>query len=256
MVLSLATVPFTADFRYWNPQGLSRKIRLMNTEELAALANQLDEILDHGLEIDAVEWLANYVRGESAAGDGRTPRVDRAVATILDKAAKEATSAAHALMDAMGNDPLTHAELADEEVAAILDRQMPAILHDGFEEPDILQAFAMWRVVAINDEKRREEQKQFDKKTCDIWAEAARELETLLEDTADDLFDDEDEGEDDEMVTVRPTPATRILTKNPGLLSKGVDHAKLVNQLNKTGRNEPCPCDGKKKFKKCCGSNV
>lgn len=30
----------------------------------------------------------------------------------------------------------------------------------------------------------------------------------------------------------------------------------FVNNVNKTGRNDPCPCGSGKKYKKCCGKNV
>lgn len=49
------------------------------------------------------------------------------------------------------------------------------------------------------------------------------------------------------------TPAHKILEKNPSLLNSCEDRDKLIRRLNKTGRNEPCPCTSGRKFKKCCG---
>ena len=37
-------------------------------------------------------------------------------------------------------------------------------------------------------------------------------------------------------------------------LEKMLNPAKPITS-KKTGRNEPCPCGGEKKFKKCCGAN-
>lgn len=33
----------------------------------------------------------------------------------------------------------------------------------------------------------------------------------------------------------------------------GEKRAPLVNQGEKVGRNDPCPCGSEKKYKKCCG---
>jgi hypothetical protein len=50
------------------------------------------------------------------------------------------------------------------------------------------------------------------------------------------------------------TPAHRILAKNASLLDSVEDRDKLIRRLNKTGRNERCPCGTSgRKFKKCCG---
>jgi len=58
----------------------------------------------------------------------------------------------------------------------------------------------------------------------------------------------------DEQPPVTLTPAHRILAKNASLLDSVEDRDKLIRRLNKTGRNERCPCGTSgRKFKKCCG---
>jgi uncharacterized protein YecA (UPF0149 family) len=143
-------------------------------------------------------------------------------------------------------------------------RQLPAILDDGFEEPEIVKILALWRLAARQDEKKREDQQLFDKKAYEIWSATAASLETLcvenlMDETADDL-DQSDLEEGDlshasEIQRIVLMLAGRILAKNPGLLHTGVNIVDLTRRLNNTGRNEPCPCGtSRKEFKRCCGS--
>ena len=50
---------------------------------------------------------------------------------------------------------------------------------------------------------------------------------------------------------------SKVFSKTLGIIEEDLDRPQLDGiDLNKIGRNDPCPCGSGKKFKKCCGANL
>jgi hypothetical protein len=214
----------------------------MTFEECVFLIEHLHKVLNQTvLEVEFLEWLAKNRR---ACRSG-IPYQDHLVASILEEAAQSCRAA---MSDASANINPEHLrflerteEISDEEALAILNSELPALLDAGFQESEIVQSLAGWRITALNDEKRSEEKKPLDQKLADILYATSKRIEMVLSQTAD------------QRAEIILTPAAKIFERNPDLFEPDLDFVELVKRLNNTGRNERCPCDSGKKFKKCCG---
>ena len=215
----------------------------MTFEESAFLVEHLHKMLNQTvLEVEFLEWLARN-RRVSRSG---VPYQNRLIASILEDAAQNCRAVMSLAAADISPEHLRFLErtekISNEEALAILDSELPALLNAGFQESEIVQSLAAWRITALNSEKRSEEKKPLDQKLSKILYATYRRIEMVLSPAA---------GQTAEITF---TPAAKIFERNPDLFEPDLDFVELVERLNKTGRNEPCPCDSGKKFKKCCGN--
>ncbi|MBZ5509079.1 MAG: SEC-C domain-containing protein [Acidobacteriia bacterium] len=231
-------------------------------EEDRVIADNILQLASKGIvEWDILIWLADY-RRKLAEGDDfdcDEAEADQIRATILEETAKELEKVGlEAANASITSENPSRSELTDEEGERELSEKLLPLLEDGIEEIDILRWLAYSRKEASMD-KSRGQMCRVDVQFARVLFAGSDKLENALEEWAEsDPFDTEN-GQDTSTAgrsapeIIEFTPAAKILAKNPKLTERCSDIAQLIKQLNRTGRNEPCPCESGKKFKKCCG---
>jgi hypothetical protein len=212
------------------------------------------------IEWDIVNWLAEWRRAEATPLDSGDAEAALLSAKILEQACKEMESAGEKASNAgiRASDTFSPQRLSDEEYQRELKEHLVPLLDEGIDEIEILSCLALWRKEFSLD-KNRGEVSQVDAQFARILYAASEKLESAFEEWAEsDPFDIESgtrasSVEQSALEIIEFTPAAKILTKNPKLAERCSDIAQLIKQFNRTGRNEPCPCESGKKFKKCCG---
>ncbi len=206
------------------------------------------------LEWNVLMWLAEYRRKTNT-------EANQWMATIMEDAAKDLEKVAQEAHDAgmVPDNPPKH-EISDEDIQRELDETLPPLLNSGTDDAVVVRWLALFRKDVSLDDKRENKARPVDLQFARVLYAASEELETALSDFDEpDLVSEEEDGpsaeESEAPQRIVLMPGARILNRNPKLLDGCTDFVRLMNRLNHTGRNQRCPCNSGKKFKKCCGSS-
>lgn len=205
--------------------------------------SMLDLMRKGVLEWNVLMWLAEARKTNTA--------VDQLLATVLEDAANGLNKIAKEAHDAgvVPDNPPQY-DVTDDDRQREMDATLPPLLGAGADEAVVVRWLALFRKDASLDDKREEKMRAVDVQYARVLWEASERLEDVWANP------DEEEAEPESYEIPQKivlTPGAMILNDNPKLFEGCTDFVGLMNKLNRTGRNEPCPCNSGKKFKRCHG---